>query len=148
MTDDNTGEATQSAENGQPGTEAQQTSPEAQEGSEGFSREYVQELRDENRQRRQEASEASQRADFLATEVRRLATREATRGILADPEALPWSDEFAAEDGLPDPAKITAAAEALATVKPWLARVRGSVRQGEHGTEQQPASLSELLRAG
>ena len=125
------------ADLGTPGQE------EPQEGEESFSREYVAQLRNEAREHRVKA----QRADFLATEVRRLATREAVRGVLTDPEALAWSDDFEGEDGLPDHDKLRAAAEALATARPWLARVRGDIAQGEHSDAPAGLSLSELLRA-
>jgi hypothetical protein len=129
-------------------TDQQTTQEDSQEDSEQpetFPRAYVEELRTENRQRRQEAQEASQRADYLATEVRRLATREAVRGILTDPESLPWAEEFSGEDGLPDQARITAAAEALALEKPWLGRPRGDVGQGEH-SQAEPFNIQALFR--
>jgi len=110
---------------------------------ESFSREYVETLRAENKEARLKA----QRADFLATHVRTLATREACRGIINDPESLGWRGEFEGEDGLPDHDKLRAAAEELATAKPWLARPRGDVGQGQHSDAPAGLSLSELLRS-
>lgn len=73
--------------------------------------------------------------------------REAARGVLADPEALEWSDDYAGEDDLPDPAKLKAAAEKLAAERPWLARPRGPLPgQGVHSDSEAPLSLSQLLR--
>lgn len=107
-----------------------------------FTRAYVEELRAENKEARLMAS----KADYLLTEVRRLAIKEACRGVLTDPEALAWDDTFQTEDGLPDHAALKAAAEALATAKPWLSRPRGDVGQGQHGTGDEALSLSALLR--
>ena len=56
----------------------------AEDKPESFSREYVEKLREEAKESRIKAK----RADFLATEVRRLATREAARGVLTDPSVL------------------------------------------------------------
>lgn len=109
---------------------------------EAFSKEYVQELREEAKKAREKAK----RVDFFETEVRRLAVREATRGILTDPEALAWDDSFTDEEtGLPDAEKIKSAAEALVQAKPYLARPRGDVGQGKHSGEQ-GISLVSLLR--
>lgn len=114
-----------------------------EDNPESFSREYVEKLREEAKESRIKA----QRADFLATEVRRLATREAARGVLTDPSVLVWSDAFEGEDGLPDHDALKAAAEDLARTSPWLARPRGDIGQGQHGTGAQPLSLSALLRS-
>lgn len=138
--------ATESPEEAPQAIDTHEATPEPQEGSEGFSREYVSKLREESKQRREEAQDAQKRADWLQGEVRRLATREATRGILADPEGLPWSDEYIGEDGLPDQAKISKAADDLVRVKPWLGRVRGDVGQGQHSAGEDRFSLMELLR--
>ncbi|SER12181.1 hypothetical protein [Microlunatus flavus] len=115
---------------------------ESDDAPETFPRSYVEKLRTEAKEQRVKAS----RADYLATEVRRLAIREATRGLLADPSVLSWSDEFEGEDGLPDHDALRAAAEALADAKPWLARPRGDVGQGRHSTGDDAPSLSALLR--
>lgn len=116
---------------------------ESNSSPDSFSRAYVEQLRAEAKEARQKA----QRMDYLATEVRRLAIKEATRGILADPEALVWSDKYETEDGLPNHDRLRVAAEALATVRPWLSRPRGDVGQGQHGDVDQALSLSELLRS-
>lgn len=130
-----------------PATEGQESTSEPEEGTEDskdstFSREYVEGLRAESRQNRIRAS----RADFLATHVRTLATREACRGVVSDPEALPWDDAWVSEDKI-DHDAIRAAAEALAIAKPWLSRPRGTIGQGEHSDAPAALSLSELLRA-
>lgn len=109
-----------------------------------FDRAYVEELRAEAKENRLAAA----RADYLNTEVRRLAIREATRGLLTDPEALPWSDDYTEDEtGLPDHDRLLAAAQALARAKPWLSRPRGDVGQGQHSDAPAGISLSELLRS-
>lgn len=60
---------------------------------------------------------------------------------------MPWSDDYADENGLPNHDRLKAAAQALATTKPWLARPRGDVGQGQHSAEPAGISLSKLLRA-
>ena len=127
---------TQGPEKGAEGSES---------SSESFSREYVIQLRNESRENRLKA----QRADFLATEVRRLSIREATRGILTDPESLSWSEDYAdTETGLPDHDALRQAAQALAKERPWLSRPRGPLPgQGEHSTAPEGLSLSALLRS-
>jgi len=127
---------TQGPEKGAEGSES---------SSESFSREYVEGLRTEAKENRIKAS----KVDYVLTEVRRLATREATRGLLTDPEALVWSDDYAhPESGLPDHDRLLAAAEALAKQRPWLARPRGPLPgQGEHSTADEGLSLSALLRS-
>lgn len=125
-----------------PGTDGQEATSETPEGAESFSREYVTQLREEAK----EAREKAKRADWLETEVRSLAITAATLTILADPADLTWSDEFTGEDGLPDQALISEAAEGLVKAKPWLGRVRGDVGQGQHTEQEEPFSLMELLR--
>jgi len=125
--------------------------PENAKGSEdnssgdSFSREYVEQLRAEAKANREKA----QRADFLMTEVRRFAVKEAAASAgLFDPEALTWSDEYATADGMPDHDHLLAAAEALVLARPWLARPRGPLPgQGQHSDADQGLSLSALLRA-
>ena len=93
----------------------------------------------------------AKRATELETALRAAVIREATRDVLADPEDLAWSDEFNDDEtGLPDPEKITAAAEALTEAKPQLAAVRGDVGAGFRGDESDAAAvdLAGMLRAG
>lgn len=123
------------------GTDTSESTPEALEDV--FSREYVQELREENKAARIAAD--VEKAN-LSEMLREFAAAYATAGILADPKDLPWSDDFEGEDGRPDLAAITAAAEELARRKPHLSRVRGSVGQGEHSLHEAGVSLSALLR--
>ena len=109
---------------------------------ESFSRSYVEDFRAENKEARLKA----QQADWWATEARRLAIREACQGIVSDPEAVTWDDAWVSDDKI-DHSAIRVAAEAVAKQRPWLAKVRGSIAQGEHGDVPAGLSLSQLLRS-
>jgi hypothetical protein len=109
-----------------------------------FTREYVQQLRDESARYRQRAG----RADDLAERLMAATIREATQGILADPTDLVVTDRLYGDDGYPDPAAITEAAKSLVERKPHLApRVpAGDVGQGARPAGE-PVDLAGLLRA-
>jgi len=116
-----------------------------QEEQDQFPREYVEQLRTEAKQHRQEATEAAKRADWAMTEVRKLATEAACRGVITDPDALAWDDSWE-KDGSIDHQAIRKAAEALAKSSPWLSRPRPVPGLGEHSDADQGVSLSALLR--
>lgn len=119
-------------------TAAEETEPET------FPREYVERLRAEAAEHRTKAK----RAEEAERRLRELAVADAVRGILTSPDDLGWEDEYADEDGYPDPTKIRAAAEELIARKPYLARPTGDVGQGRHDEDDASVSLSALLRAG
>lgn len=131
--------------------EDQQTEPETEQTEEPtvepetepetFPAAYVKELRDENKTRRLEAKEATDRAEDLA---KRLHTALVTAtGRLADPTDLPYNPEH-----LDAPDKLTAAVDALLAAKPHLAsrRPTGSIGQGESGGGGS-VDLAALLRS-
>lgn len=88
---------------------------------ETFSREYVEQLRQENGKYRQRAQRADQYAHRLHTELVR------ATGRLADSTDLPFHEEH-----LDDPAALTEAIDHLLTRKPHLAsrRPSGDIGQG------------------
>lgn len=112
-----------------------------------FPRDYVERLRKESAGYRERAG----RADELGTRLLD-ATVRAHATALADPTDLMTfgtADALMGEDGFPDPGKVTAAAEALATARPHLAtrRVTGDAGQGPRGTVPKPApDLAAILR--
>ncbi len=114
------------------------------EEPETFTAEYVKELRDEAAAHRVRAK----RAEAAEDRLRVLAIEAAARGVLADPTDLPWSPEYEDNDGWPDAAKLTAAAQELATRKPHLTRPRGDVGQGRHSEDRDTVSLVGLLKQG
>lgn len=134
----------------EPTTEPQEPAEPAQEPAEGaeetFTREYVEQLRTEAAESRVKAK----RATDLETALRTAVVEKVAGPILQDATSLEWSDEYADEHGMPDPEKIREAAEALATEKPHLSRVRGDVLQGHRGEESDAGTvdLAGLLRAG
>jgi hypothetical protein len=110
--------------------------------SDTFPRAYVEELRTENKDLRTKAKDVDKYREAAMLAARRLATA----GILHSPDDLPISDEFWAEDGLPDYEKIRKAAEELASERPYLARARGSVGQGARPEPSPEFSLAAALR--
>lgn len=128
--------------------EPQSTNSEPQTGTEEepdtFPRAYVEQLRQEAAENRKKAEQVSTLREALHAAYLRLGTQ----GILHDPEALAWSEDFTGEDGLPDVERIRAAAEALAEAQPWLSRPRGDVGQGYRGETSDAVSLADLLRVG
>ncbi len=123
------------------------TSPTGDTEPDTFPREYVQRLRDESARYRQRAG----RADELHRRLVETTIRSVAADHLADPvDLLMFSDEadLLDEDGFPDADKIVAAAKALVTRRPHLARRRphGDIGQGATRTED-PANLAGILRA-
>lgn len=118
--------------------------PSAEDESATFDRAYVQKLRDEAAAARVRAK----RADDATERLRALAVQFAVRDVLKDADDLPWSDDFADEEGWPDQRKIVAAAEALVAARPYLGRVRGEVGMGQHSEESDDISLVGILAAG
>jgi hypothetical protein len=128
--------------------------PEPTPGDDGrFDAEYVKQLRDEAASRRVSEKAATERSDALAKRIGVMTVADAAGPILTDPADLTRYVDAAdlnGDDGLPDPEKVKAAAEKLATEKPGLAkhRVAGDAGQGPRGTPV-PAStvdLAELLK--
>lgn len=110
-----------------------------------FPESYVKELRQEAAENRKKAEQV----DSLRAALQTAYLREGTSGVLHDPEALVWSDDFNDEEtGLPDVVKIKEAAEALAEERPWLSRARGDAGQGFRGEQSDSVDLADLLRAG
>ena len=128
--------------------------PEPQPDGDGrFDRAYVEQLHAEAAARRVEAKAATERGDAMATRLGALTVTQAAAGILDDPADLTRyvdAAELAGDDGLPDPEKVKAAAEKLATDKPTLAkrRIAGDAGQGPRGTPTPPpvADFAEILR--
>lgn len=105
-------------------------------------------LRTEIRRLRDEAATTRQRAKRADTLAERLVQALAANGRrLADPTDLAFSADLLDGDGLPDPAKVEAAVEALLTAKPHLASrtPRGDVSQGPQGDPVEPGLL-DLMR--
>jgi hypothetical protein len=124
-------------EEGTRGDEGARNGPPS-DGEETFSKDYVEKLRKEAAEHRTRA----QRADALHARVLDMAIREATRDLLADPEDIYLSNaepvEWEDEDGIPDPDKIRAVAEALVKDKPYLTKPKrpaGDVGQGARPDE-------------
>lgn len=110
-----------------------------------FPRAYVEKVRQEAAEHRKKAAQVDTMREALHAAYLRLGTQ----GILHDPEALPWSDDYAdPETGLPDADRIRSAAEALADEQPWLSRPRGDVGQGFRGETSDAVNLAGMLRAG
>ena len=117
-------------------------------GDTGISREYVEKLRRENAEHRTRAKRTDDLADRLLT-----ATVASTlSGKLADPsDLLAHLDDAAAlldDEGVPDPEKITAAADTLLAAKPHLAsrNTTGDIDQGAQGSGPEAVSLTGLIR--
>ena len=133
--------------------EGTQVDPETLEDSETnedtgeTERDEVSKLKDEAAQSRIKARETSERLETALERLQSATVANAASGILASPsEDLAWSDEWNDDEGWPDAEKVRAAAEALATRRPALARVRGNVGQGHHSASHGTPSLSELLK--
>lgn len=109
-----------------------------------YDAEYVKTLREEAAASRVRAK----RTDEAEAKLHELAIAQATRDLLMAPDDIGWTPDLADEHGWPDHDKIRAAAEELIARKPYLARVRGDVGQGQRGDQEQPVSLSAILRAG
>lgn len=101
-----------------PPTETGETTPDgnAVEEPSTFTAEYVKELRDEAASHRVKAKKVDD------ANARLTASYATSSGRLVDPSALEFTDALLGDDGLVDPAKVTAAIDALVTSKPYLAR--------------------------
>jgi hypothetical protein len=133
-----------------PGTGAEEPQTAPPGGAEGdtarpqgepetFTREYVQQLRDEAATHRVKAKDRDALAQRLHTVL------VAASGRLADPTDLPFDEEH-----LTDEAKLTAAIDELLTRKPHLESrtPRGEIGQGARGTTVEPVDLAAMLRGG
>jgi hypothetical protein len=120
---------------------------EAAEEPKTFDAEYVAKLRGEAAEARTKAKEASERGDSLSELLLTRSIENAASGVLIDPADLPRSGDYFNEDGSPDLLKIRAAAEELATAKPYLSRPRGDVSQGPRESTPAPASLGDIVRS-
>ena len=141
MTDDqNTAQDAPEVEEAPEDQEAVETPEDgAQEQEQTFSREYVQQLRDESAKYRQRARRADDLAAALWTE------RVTATGRLADPTDLPMPEDADPLDG----DALTAAVDTLLERKPHLASrtPQGDVGQGASGGAA-GFNLAGLLRAG
>jgi hypothetical protein len=136
---DQTGQQAQDDQTGQQGTEdttGQQQDSQGQQEPETFTREYVQQLRDEAAGHRVRARDR----DALAQRLH--GALVAATGRLADPSDLPFDEAH-----LTDEVALTAAIDALLERKPHLAsrRPRGDVGQGATG-DGEPVDLAGILR--
>ena len=120
---------------------------ETNEDTEETERDEVSKLKGESAKHRIAAREANEKLQTALERLQSATVASVASGILASPtEDLTWSDEWNDDEGFPDASKVAAAAEALATRRPALARVRGNVGQGHHSASHGTPSLSELLR--
>lgn len=148
-TDQTTDQTDQQAQDGQNHTDPPKDTKDSASGGPGgdgkdgkdgepetFTREYVQQLRDEAAGYRTRAKDRDELAKRLHTAV------VAATGRLADPTDLPYDEEH-----LTDEAKLAAAIDQLVQRKPHLAsrRPRGDVGQGATG-DGEPVDLAGILR--
>lgn len=135
--DNPTTDATSSAGTGD-STDTDATDGDSDDGNaDTFPRSYVERLRRENANYREQASNATRYAQRLHTELVR------ATGRLADPTDLPYDAEH-----LEDTAALSNAIDDLLARKPHLAsrRPTGDIGQGANGTGS-PVDLAGLLRA-
>lgn len=137
--DGNPGKDTGTGAAGAPGPDGGAGDPPKGEQPQTFTREYVQQLRDEAAGYRTRAKDRDEVAKRLHTELVR------QTGRLVAAEELPYADEH-----LADPAKLTEAIDALLAAKPYLESrtPRGDVGQGAQGDTSEAVGLGALLRAG
>lgn len=140
MTEQTTTETEDQLDDEQTTTEqTEQTEEQEQTGDEPetFTREYVEQLRQENGRYRQRAGQADALARRLHTAL------VAATGRLADPTDLPFDEAHLEGDEA-----LTAAVDALLAAKPHLGdrRPRGDVGQGATAPEQ-GVDLAGILRA-
>lgn len=128
-------------------TEQQIENPETPaEEPKTFGEDYVKELRQEAADSRVKAKGAEEQMTVLRDAYRAAVLKDVCRDLLVEP--LDWSDDFAGEDGMPDPVKIKEAAEALALEKPHLSRISAPIPLGPQGEDTAPVDLAGMLRAG
>ena len=115
----------------------------SQDASETFDRAYVEKLRDEAATHRLKAK----RVDTANTRL--LASLVTADGRLVNPAELPLSDALLDDDGIVDPAKVSAAVDDLLTVKPYLQTPAAPppLPQGVRQDVPPAPSLLELARS-
>ena len=128
---------TEEAETETPADEAEEESTEEAEEDETFSREYVENLRDESAKYRTKAKDRDDLAARLHTSL------VAATGRLADPSDLTFDDAH-----LGDADTLTAALDELLARKPHLAtrKPSGDIGQGATGTTD-TVDLAGMLRS-
>lgn len=117
-------------------------SPEATSEPDTYSADYVRELRAENAERRLKAKRVDEANARLA---RAYAQQD---GRLIESNELAYGDHLLDDDGLVDPAKVTAAIDALLQSKPYLASQRPlqPIAQGVRQDVPEQPGLFSLLR--
>lgn len=107
-----------------------------------YSAEYVRELRAENAERRMKAK----RVDDANTRLARAYAQQ--DGRLIESSELTYGEHLLDDDGLVDPAKVTAAIDALLQAKPYLASQRPlqPIAQGVREDVPEQPGLFSLLR--
>ncbi len=106
----------------------------------------IRSLRDEAARRRVEARTATDRAEALGRRLMTATVERAAGGILEDVTDLP-DGAYTDEEGYPDEAAITAAAEALIEAKPHLAKRRfANIDAGAQDAPPAPSTIMAALR--
>ncbi len=121
---------------------ASETPVETTTEPETYSADYVKELR-------AEAAERRVKAKRVDTANERLARAYASQdGRLVDVNELAFTEAMLDDDGLADPAKVTAAIDELLTAKPYLANQRPQqpIPQGVREDVPDQPGLFSLLR--
>lgn len=120
----------------------EQLDPGTEEAPETFSADYVRDLREEAAAHRVKAKRVD---DANARLVAAYATAD---GRLVDVEALTMSDDILDDDGLVDPAKVTAAIADLIAAKPYLASRKPTTPLPQGVREDVPTmpGLFDLIR--
>jgi hypothetical protein len=115
-------------------TEADQADPDT------FSREYVQQLRKEaadHRAKSRKVTEANARLMTLQAGI---------DGRLVDVDALTFAEDMLDDSGLVDPARVTAAIDALIESKPYLRKAAPPIAQGVMPQAPAEPGLFDLIR--
>lgn len=120
----------------------EQLDPATDEAPESFSADYVRDLREEAAAHRVKAKRVD---DANARLVAAYATAD---GRLVDVEALTMSEDMLDDDGLVDPAKVTAAIADLIAAKPYLASRKPTTPLPQGVREDVPTTpgLFDLIR--
>ena len=120
----------------------EQLDPATEEAPESFSADYVRDLREEAAAHRVKAKRVD---DANARLVAAYATAD---GRLVDVEALTMSEDMLDEEGLVDPAKVTAAIGDLIAAKPYLASRKPTTPLPQGVREDVPTTpgLFDLIR--
>lgn len=141
----------------EPTTEVIEETPEVEETEETepkwYDESYVKALREEAAAKRVKLNAMEAEKDALTNKLVRMAVKNVTKGILADPEDLftfnPDAD-LLDDDGMPSDEKIEALAKELATKKPHLASriVDSDIGQGFRGDPPKPTrTLLDIVQA-